>query len=164
MSLHNHRRTSARLQQAIFVAAVFVTPCVLGFAPRVAVYQNEEVTGNGWSNGPDNVRAQLDSADAGAVELVDASAKPRLAGLDALLIPGQHSAFYSGVEVMSDVQAFVANGGLVLLLSSSSHGAAENNFVSQALDYQGEGCERARTMRQVAPCMRPNKTTLPTPD
>ncbi|GLC77508.1 hypothetical protein PLESTF_001946100 [Pleodorina starrii] len=73
-------------------------------------------------------------ADAGQPDLTGDDAP------DAYVIPFQNgNTFYAFAEDMSALQFYVASGGLVVLLDAASgEGAAARDFVSQALNLQGD--------------------------
>lgn len=114
--------------------------CVsIGARPRVSLYMTESssVLDLSWSKGPENLRQSLLKA---GVELsVAASGQPRLAGLDAYLIPPTHgSASYAEAENMDAVANYISSGGLVVLTLNGLHQADDADFVSRALGYTGE--------------------------
>ncbi|GLI59911.1 hypothetical protein VaNZ11_001956, partial [Volvox africanus] len=108
---------------------------------RVAVYMDSTsgVLDLHWDDGPKNINLQLEQL---GFEVQATGGQPNLVGHDkpsAYIIPVQNGhMYYSSVEDMGAVAAYVQAGGLVIVLDAShSQGEALQDFVSAALGYDG---------------------------
>ncbi|EFJ47334.1 hypothetical protein VOLCADRAFT_92109 [Volvox carteri f. nagariensis] len=93
-----------------------------------------------WNDGPNNLLVQFQQL--GFNVQVSHAHQPNLLGSDkpsAYVVPVQNGhLFYSSVEDMSAVAAYVQSGGLVIILDANhGEGEALRNFVSSCLGYEG---------------------------
>jgi hypothetical protein len=113
-------------------------------APAVALYMSESsgVMDLSWDSSPGFLHKEL--VDLGLAVEIAADGQPHLSGTgapSAFVIPAQNGhTLYSEAEDMADVTAFVAAGGLVVVLDSGTgEGAALRSFAGRALQLKGVG-------------------------
>ncbi|PNH09360.1 hypothetical protein TSOC_004002 [Tetrabaena socialis] len=109
-------------------------------SPTVALYMSETPGVDlKWDRGPQNLQRQL--VDQGFELSIGAGDQPVLTGEQppvAYVIPAPNGyEAYSSAEDMDEVAAFVASGGLVVVLDAG-HEAAVRDFAAKALRYTGD--------------------------
>ncbi|EFJ47421.1 hypothetical protein VOLCADRAFT_92116 [Volvox carteri f. nagariensis] len=150
----------------LHLALLTICPCLADQhgTTRVALYMDatSDVLDFNWNEGPNNLLEQLEQL--GFHVQASHAHQPNLLGTDkpsAYVVPVQNGhLFYSSVEDMGAVAAYVQSGGLVIILDANhGEGEALRNFVGSSLGYE----EDARAITYTTWCRHEDEfaVTLP---
>ncbi|EFJ47335.1 hypothetical protein VOLCADRAFT_92110 [Volvox carteri f. nagariensis] len=150
----------------LHLALLTICPCLADQhgTTRVALYMDatSDVLDFNWNDGPNNLLEQLEQL--GFHVQASHAHQPNLLGTDkpsAYVVPVQNGhLFYSSVEDMGAVAAYVHSGGLVIILDANhGEGEALRNFVGSSLGYE----EDARAITYTTWCRHEDEfaVTLP---